>query len=139
MKPQQISEAFADYFCGLFSGDGQGPLYSSSSGLQMGAVEVSYDRVRELLESLDPGSSMGPDAIHPQVLKSCSSLLAYPLWLVFSSLLSRTVPSEWKLAFLAPLFKKGIRHDYLNYRPVSLTSGCCKTLERVVHGEMVKF
>lgn len=31
-----------------------------------------------------------------------------------------------------PIFKKGIRHDPLNYRPVSLSSVCVKSLERIL-------
>ena len=31
-----------------------------------------------------------------------------------------------------PIFKKGTRHDSLNYRPVSLTSVCVKSLERIL-------
>ena len=33
---------------------------------------------------------------------------------------------------VVPIFKKGTRYDPLNYRPVSLTSVCCKVLERII-------
>ncbi|KAK4827505.1 hypothetical protein QYF61_018805 [Mycteria americana] len=32
------------------------------------------------------------------------------------------VPADWKLANVIPVYKKGIREDPGNYRPVSLTS-----------------
>ena len=42
------------------------------------------------------------------------------------------VPVAWKHSTIVPIFKKGSRHVALNYRLISLTSICSKTLERVV-------
>ena len=33
---------------------------------------------------------------------------------------------------MAPVFKKGEKYNAANYRPVSLTSICCKTLEHII-------
>ena len=50
-----------------------------------------------------------------------------PLVHVFSiSLQKGIVPLEWKEANIIPLFKKGSRNKFVNYRPVSLTSVICK-------------
>ena len=35
------------------------------------------------------------------------------------------------------IYKKGARHDAATYRPVSLTSMCCKLLEHVIVSNMV--
>ena len=43
----------------------------------------------------------------------------------------------WKQAIVKPLFKKGSKKCPKNYRPVSLTSVCCKTLERIVRDSLV--
>src|SRR5215469_16584284 len=43
------------------------------------------------------------------------------------------IPADWKDAGVTPLFKKGKRSDAQNYRPVSLTSIPCKTLEMIIH------
>ena len=39
---------------------------------------------------------------------------------------------------MAPIFKKGNRSNPTNYRPVSLTSVCCKILERIVHTNILE-
>ena len=39
------------------------------------------------------------------------------------------IPKEWREANITPLFKKGSRLITENYRPVSLTSICCKLME----------
>ena len=33
---------------------------------------------------------------------------------------------------ITPVFKKGVHNDPSNYRPISLTSICCKTLEHII-------
>ena len=56
-------------------------------------------------------------------MKLCASELAPAIVRVFqTSLISGTVPSDWKEALITPLFKKGERNVASNYRPVSLTS-----------------
>ena len=48
------------------------------------------------------------------------------------SLREGQLPKAWKHSVVIPIFKKGLRLDPLNYRPVSLTSVTCKRLERVL-------
>ena len=42
------------------------------------------------------------------------------------------LPSDWKKADVAPVFKKGAKDLAENYRPVSLTCVCCKILEHII-------
>ena len=42
------------------------------------------------------------------------------------------VSMDWKEANVAPIFKKGNRNDPGNFRPVSLTSVVCKTMESIM-------
>ena len=43
-----------------------------------------------------------------------------------------TLPHDWRQANVAPIYKKGEKYDAANYRPVSLTCICCKTLEHII-------
>ena len=45
---------------------------------------------------------------------------------------SGEVPTDWKLAHVTPVFKKGSRTLAENYRPFSLTSIVCKILESII-------
>ena len=47
------------------------------------------------------------------------------------------VPSDWKLANVCPIYKKGSRAHAMNYRPVSLTSQICKLLESIIRTAVV--
>jgi len=60
---------------------------------------------------------MGPDRIHPRVLKELAEKLATPLSVISQqSWLRGEVPDDWRIARVAPIYKK----DRGNYRPVSL-------------------
>ena len=50
------------------------------------------------------------------------------------SWVSGEVPAAWKLANLIPIYKKGMREDPGNYRPVSLISVPGKIMEKIILG-----
>ena len=89
--------------------------------------------------SIDGSSAMGPDGVHPLVLKNCADVISHPLHVIFTRSLSEgIVPKDWKNS-LVPIYKKGNRYDPLNYRPISLTSVCCKTMERLICRHITEF
>ena len=45
--------------------------------------------------------------------------------------------TDWLLANIAPVFKKGSRSDPANYRPISLTSVSCKIMEHVLYSQIM--
>ena len=47
------------------------------------------------------------------------------------------LPDDWKRAFETSLFKKGDKGKAANYRPVALTSCCCKVMEHKVHSHLM--
>ena len=78
--------------------------------------------------------------MHPKILRECSKVLAEPLSIIFNkSFQSGSLPKMWSCANIVPLFKKGNKLDPTNYRPVSLTSVLCKTMERIVRDKMMDF
>ena len=71
---------------------------------------------------MDIFKSVGPDDLHPRVLKELAEVFASPLaWLYEHSWCSGEVLEDWKRATMVPIFKKGKKEDPGNYRPVSLT------------------
>ena len=128
------AEEFNGQFTDVFNKNEhtQVPLLDRSAPF-MDDIVVSKDGVIKLLKGLNPSKALGPDELHPIVLKE----LAAELGPVFAHLFQQSIdtgeiPKEWSLANICPLFKKSDRSLACNYRPVSLTCVPCKLLEHIV-------
>ncbi|PKU35728.1 rna-directed dna polymerase from mobile element jockey- hypothetical protein [Limosa lapponica baueri] len=100
---------------------------------------VEEDQVKEQLNKLDTRKSMGPDGMHPRVLRELAEVIAEPLSIIFKrSWRTGEVPEDWRKANVIPVFKKSKKEDPGNYRLVSLTSIPGKMMERLVLGIISK-
>ena len=89
------------------------------------------------MKGLNPSKALGPDELHPRVLKELATELGPSFAHLFQqSIDSGDIPKEWTLANISPLFKKGDRSLACNYRPVSLNCVPCKLLEYIVCSNM---
>ncbi|KFV80058.1 RNA-directed DNA polymerase from mobile element jockey, partial [Struthio camelus australis] len=94
---------------------------------------VEEVRVRDLLSKLDIHKSMGPDGMHPRVLRELADVIARPLSIILErSWRSGEVPEDWKKANVTPAFKKGKKEEPGNSRPVSLASIPGKVMEQLL-------
>jgi len=82
---------------------------------------------------------MGPNGMHPRVLKELADVIAEPLSIIFeSSWRTGEVPEDWRKASVTPIFKKGKKEDPGNYRPVSLSSIPGKMMEQLILEVIIK-
>ena len=100
---------------------------------------VQNEEVRKLLSQVNPTKAMGPDKMHPRVLKELSDVMAGPLCTIFqTSLTSGIVPASWREANVSAIHKKSSKKQPGNYRPVSLTSVVCKQLEKIIRSRILE-
>lgn len=128
-------QLFSDYFQSVFIVDnGVMPISSPRVCRMQEDLIVTQMGVMKLLSTLNKNKSSGPDKISCHMLKSFAQPIAPILTEIFNySLNSGCVPCDWKMAFVVPVHKKGSKGVVGNYRPISLTSVCCKILEHIVH------
>ena len=109
------------------------PSKGTSPFTAMGEITVDPKGITKLLNNLNIHKAPEPDGLSARVLKEYSSEIAPILACIYNeSLAQGAVPDDWRQANVAPVFKKGEKYDAANYRPVSLTCICCKTLEHII-------
>ena len=73
------------------------------------------------------------DNISPRILEELADEISPLLQLIYTkSLDTGEVPADWRTANVSPVLKKGLKSAAENYRPISLTSVCCKILEHII-------
>ncbi|NXT11799.1 PO11 protein, partial [Prunella fulvescens] len=132
-------EVLNTFFTSVFSGKMACPQDNCPSGLVDGMREqnsppvIQKEAVRELLSRFDVHKFMGPDGIHPRVMRELADELAKLLSFIYQqSWLTGEVPDDWKWASVMLIYKKGGKEDPGNYRPVSLTSVPSKVIEQFI-------
>ena len=133
--PQGKAAVLSDQFRSVFTLEDTSnvPNLDGNTFAPMSAISISSRGIQAQLDNLDPNKAQGPDKIAPFVLKNCAAEIAPMLEIIFNqSLNTGVLPSDWLTANICPVFKKGSRNIPSNYRPISLTSSCCKIMEHII-------
>jgi hypothetical protein len=105
----------------------------------MKSFDITCNGITKLLKQLNPYKAPGPDNISPRILKELATDISPLLQLIFQkSLDTGVVPDDWRIANVSPVYKKGQKSLAKNYRPISLTSVCCKTMEHILASKIMK-
>ena len=146
--PQETADTLLDFFQSVFKRESFGPLpekcYESSKVLNQVMQELIIDssNVKKLLLNLKENKAMGPDNIHPKLLKFLAENPDFvsALTILLNKCVSdECIPSMWKSAVVVPIHKKGSVHLPENYRPVSLTCILCKLYETILRDHILPY
>jgi hypothetical protein len=98
---------------------------------------VSSKEIKNIIKSIEPKNPSGYDGISTKLLKISSPFITSPLAHICNrSISSGTFPDCLKYALVQPLFKKGDRTKFFNYRPISILSSFLKVLEKVMYKQL---
>ena len=135
----EIVNQFNMAFHSVFQSDSSNiPIIPNSPSIlsTLAPIHFSKQGIVKLLQSLKK-SSTGPDNIPNILLKNCPHEIASFLLLIFNvSLNTASIPQDWKTNKIIPIHKSGNCTHPLNYRPISLTSSCCKIMEHIIAKEI---
>ena len=103
--------------------------------------EIGVASVRGDLHSLDGDSSNDVLQLDAKLLRMSADVICRTLTHLYNtSLSSKVIPDEWKLARITPIYKgSGDVHRETNYRPISVLSHVAKIFERNVHEQIVNY
>jgi len=102
-------------------------------------VSHDLDKKEDCLSNLDAHKSMGPNGMHPRVLRELVDVIVQPLSNIFErSWRTGEVPKDWRKGNVTPLFKKGKKEDPGNYRPVDLSSIPGRVMEQLILEVIIK-
>ena len=137
---QKIANSLNNQFESVFVNDDFiEPSFEKRTNEILSELVLTTSDVLDELTRLDPNKSIGPDLIHPWVLKYSADSLVVPLKLLFNNSINEgKVPLSWKNANITALFKKGSKVDPGNYRPISITSVVSKLLEKLIKNAIMK-
>ena len=133
----EVCEVLNRFFASVFTVDGGSEMpnldqiYNGPSPLKN--INITEEDVLNAIKKLGSDTAPGPDYVYARTLKELQCQVSHPLAIIFtSSLETGVVISDWKLANVIPVFKKGSKSEPSNYRPISLTSVPGKLMERII-------
>ena len=104
------------------------------------SIHVTSREVLDMLNSIEPNKSCGPDELPPKIVKLIALLIYEPLARLYNICLEKGIyPSIWKQANVHPIYKrKGSPSDPTNYRPISLLPCLSKVFGKIIFKHIYK-
>ncbi len=100
---------------------------------------VDVELVKDLIKKM-PHSSPGSSGISIKVLKLLPDCFPAIFTKLFNYCIStNSIPDDWKMALVTPLFKKGESTSLNNYRGISVLSPIAKIFEKILASQITNY
>ena len=146
---KDIADAFNNYFSNVATGIKSSIKYSRNKFFDfLPQININSffinptdkTEIKNIILSLDPLRSIGPNSIPTKILKLLSNDISTQFAELFNLSFSEGVfPSILKTCKVIPIYKKDSQLNCSNYRPISLLSNTDKILERIMYNCLYKF
>jgi hypothetical protein len=129
-KENVTPDNFKKYYANLFSNTNftDNEIESITDNAELDS-EFVFSELNEAISKLSKKKAAGPDSIINEMWINLSiSQRLMLLDCINECWRNNRVPDEWSEITISPIYKKGIRSDPSNYRPISLVNTCVKLL-----------
>ena len=108
----------------------------TTSSMKSPTINADYKR----LKAINERKTSGLDKIPCKLLKIAAEIVAPSFTQIFDKIISSSIfPTDWKLARVTPIFKKGKKDDVDNYRPISVISVVAKIFEKLIFEQLYEY
>ena len=140
INPGNVSESFAEFFdkkvksivssCTIDENVYNGRRIIPNSNNKN---FVNYDNCMEALRSIKIKNCEGYDRIPQRILNEGKEILINPITKLFNLIYEyKTIPEQWSISKIIPIFKKGSKTDIENYRPIANLCSTTKVFEQLI-------
>ncbi len=99
--------------------------------------KILKTEIERAIAQLKKSKTPGIDKIENETIKNFKDTLIKPLTVIFNKILEEEkIPTQWNLAEIILLHKKGDRREIKNYRPISLISNFSKLFTNIIKGRL---
>jgi len=96
--------------------------------------------IRRIIENLKVRASPGSDLVHARIVVDSVNCLDYIINDFINSIIDTCIiPTDLKKAVITPIYKKGDRNVYDNYRPISVLNTLAKILDKFLFNRISCF
>ena len=102
--------------------------------------EITLDEIVEEIAKLCVKKATGYDKIPPKIIKWAADLFTPILMVIYNKCLELGYyPDSMKVAKVVPIYKKGDKDDFNNYRPISILIQFNQIFERLISKRLHNF
>ncbi|KAL1446819.1 hypothetical protein WDU94_013966 [Cyamophila willieti] len=101
---------------------------------------IGRSQLCKILKEIKMNKGPGYDQIRPKDIKTNLINLQNILVYIINKMIEEAyIPKILKISMITPVFKKGSKNDYSNYRAIGVLSIVEKVLEKHIHNELSKY
>ena len=143
-NPSDIANTFNNYFASIAETTKKSIKYShrnfsNENDCAIFLQPIGKEKIANI-SFLNSNKVSGPNSISCRVLFLLKNEISKQLADLFNlSFMTGVFPSVLKTAKVVPVFKKDLKFDYSNYRPISLLSNIEKIIDKVIYKRLYTF
>lgn len=140
VNDDDVLKRWKEYFAELLANDQSSDPQHEASGMSFPLLDhmeeassPSMVEIKAAIKKLKRNKSPGSDGIHAELLKNAGESFTEHLHQLFQKIWTTfSMPSEWSLSMVTPIYKKGDKKDCKNYRGISVLNTTYKILSFIL-------